>query len=149
MLYPILYEYILNESPLPLHTHRNMIHEQWFSTHVWIFRCQGTWTSLKISIAQITVHLGALNFCLILRCLFEVRIMEICLVQSIFPVCYEEHKIVAIKDLHQKDHGLSATLVCFFCDVKWVKIIQTNSEETEINFNSSFFICYSQLSKID
>lgn len=31
--------------------------------------------------------------------------------QSIFPVCYEEHKVVAIKDLHQKDSGLSPTLV--------------------------------------
>lgn len=35
-----------------------------------------------------------------------------CLFQSIFPVCYEEHKVVAIKDLHQKDTGLSPTLVC-------------------------------------
>lgn len=34
-----------------------------------------------------------------------------CLFQSIFPVCYEEHKVVAIKDLHQKDTGLSPTLV--------------------------------------
>ena len=85
--------------------------------------CQGTWTSLQISIAQITFHLGALHFCLILRCLFEVRIMEICLVQSIFPVCYEEHKIVAIKDLHQKDHGLSATLVCL--------LVLTDSQITE------------------
>ncbi|XP_062622381.1 uncharacterized protein LOC134283874 [Saccostrea cucullata] len=32
-------------------------------------------------------------------------------VQSIFPVCYEEHKIVAIKDLHQKGIGLSPTLM--------------------------------------
>lgn len=38
-------------------------------------------------------------------------LIDVCLFQSIFPVCYEEHKVVAIKDLHQKDSGLSPTLV--------------------------------------
>lgn len=36
-------------------------------------------------------------------------------------MCYEEHKVVAIKDLHQKDSGLSPTLVSvnlvYFCQI--------------------------------